>query len=98
MKGKKKVLIAEDNAELCNTLAAYFRERDEVEVLAAQDQGEAAICLPRGKGANAVPGVEKGKRFLWGGGGGELLFRKVLIDFITAVDHGIAVVGDGELA
>lgn len=35
MKGKKKVLIAEDNAELCNTLAAYFRERDEVEVLAA---------------------------------------------------------------
>ena len=35
MKGKKKVLIAEDNAELCNTLAAYFRERDEGEVLAA---------------------------------------------------------------
>lgn len=43
MKGKKKVLIAEDNAELCNTLAAYFRERDEVEVLAAVYDGGGAL-------------------------------------------------------
>ncbi|MBE5781070.1 MAG: sporulation transcription factor Spo0A [Clostridiales bacterium] len=43
MNNKKKVLIVEDNEELCNAIAAYFQKRDDIALLKAVYDGRQAL-------------------------------------------------------
>ncbi|MDL2225458.1 sporulation transcription factor Spo0A [Eubacteriales bacterium OttesenSCG-928-M02] len=44
MMEKRRVLVVEDNVELCDGIAAYFREKEEVELIAHVYDGLAALA------------------------------------------------------